>query len=216
VLPRCRSFRASRWGKPIRRDLCVSSSALPLAANDILARLMGQWLSERLGQPVVVESRPGGGTNIATEAVVRSPPDGYTLLFVNSANAINASLYEKLNFDFIRDIAPVAGFIRLANVMVLNSSFPAKTAPEFITYAKAHPGKLNMASSGNGTTPHVAGELFKMMAGIDMVHVPYRGAASALTDLLGGQVQVMFTTVPSSIHQGRHAAPVGHNNRDAL
>ena len=160
---------------------------------------MGQWLSERLGQPFVIENRPGAGSNIATEAVVRAPPDGYTLLLVGPANAINATLYDKLNFNFIRDIAPVAGISRVPNVMVVNPSVPAKTVPEFIAYAKANPGKINMASAGNGTAAHVAGELFKMMTGVDMVHVPYRGAAPALTDLLGGQVQVMFDSMPASI-----------------
>jgi tripartite-type tricarboxylate transporter receptor subunit TctC len=157
---------------------------------DALTRPIGQWLSERLGQPFIVENRPGAGSNIATEAVVRASPDGYTLLWVTSANAINATLYDKLNFNFIRDIAPVATISRNAHVMVVNPSVPAKTVPEFIAYAKANPGKINMASGGNGSTPHVAGELFKMMAGIDMPHVPYRGSAPALTDLLGGQVQV--------------------------
>jgi tripartite-type tricarboxylate transporter receptor subunit TctC len=171
----------------------------PGGAADITARLMGQWLSERLGQPFIIESRPGGATNIATEAVVHSPPDGYTLLLVPAANAINATLYEKLNFNFIHDIAPVAGLIRFPNVMQVNPSVPAKTVPEFIAYAKANPGKLNMASAGNGSTPHVSGELFKMMTGVNMVHVPYRGAALALTDLIGGQVQVMFENPLSSI-----------------
>ena len=171
----------------------------PGGASDITARLMGQWLSERLGQPFIIESRPGGGTNIATEAVVHAPPDGYTLLLVAPANAINATLYKKLNFNFIHDIAPVAGLIRFPNVMQVNPSVPAKTVPEFIAYAKANPGKLNMASAGNGSTPHVSGELFKMMTGVNMVHVPYRGAALALTDLIGGQVQVMFENPLSSI-----------------
>jgi tripartite-type tricarboxylate transporter receptor subunit TctC len=171
----------------------------PGGSADITARLIGQWLSERLGQPVVVESRPGAGTNIATETVVNAPPDGYTLLLVAPANAINATLYEKLNHNFMRDIAPVAGLIRFPNVIVVNPSVPAKTVPEFITYAKANPGKLNMASSGAGSTIHVSGELFKMMTGINMVHVPYRGGAPALTDLISGQVQVMFDNVPTSI-----------------
>jgi tripartite-type tricarboxylate transporter receptor subunit TctC len=171
----------------------------PGGSADITARLMGQWLSERLGQPFIVESRPGAGTNIATEAVVRAPPDGYTLLLVAPANAINATLDDKLNYNFIRDIAPVAGLIRFPNVMVVNPSVPAKTVPEFIAYAKANPGKLNMASSGNGSTIHVSGELFKMMTGVNMVHVPYRGAAPALTDMISGQVQVMFDNVPTSI-----------------
>jgi len=171
----------------------------PGGSVDITARLLGQWLSERLGQPVVVESRPGAGTNIATETVVNAPPDGYTLLLVAPANAINATLYEKLNHNFMRDIAPVAGLIRFPNVIVVNPSVPAKTVPEFIAYAKANPGKLNMASSGAGSTIHVSGELFKMMTGINMVHVPYRGGAPALTDLISGQVQVMFDNVPTSI-----------------
>jgi len=171
----------------------------PGGSADLTARLLGQWLSERLGQPFVIESRPGASTNIATEAVVRAPPDGYTLLLVAPANAINATLYEKLNFIFIRDIAPVAGIIRFPNVMVVNPSVPAKTVPEFIAYAKANPGRLNMASSGNGSTIHVSGELFKMMTGVNMIHVPYRGGAPALTDMISGQVQVMFDNVPTSI-----------------
>ena len=171
----------------------------PGGSADITARLLGQWLSERLGQPFVIESRPGASTNIATEAVVRAPPDGYTLLLVAPANAINATLYEKLNFNFIGDIAPVAGIIRFPNVMVVNPLVPAKTVPEFIAYAKANPGRLNMASSGNGSTIHVSGELFKMMTGVNMVHVPYRGGAPALTDMISGQVQVMFDNVPTSI-----------------
>ncbi len=168
-------------------------------SSDILARLMGQWLSERLGQQFVIENRPGAGTNIATEAVARAAPDGYTLLLATPANAINATLYDKLNFNFIRDIAPVASIIRAPNVMLVSSSLPAKTVPEFIAYAKANPGKVNMASSGVGASSHLSGELFKMMAGVDMVHVPYRGTPSAITDLLGGQVQVMFATVPTVI-----------------
>jgi tripartite-type tricarboxylate transporter receptor subunit TctC len=167
--------------------------------NDIVARLIGQWLSERLGQPFVIENRPGAGTNIAAEAVVRAPADGYTLLVVGTPNAINATLYEKLNFNFIRDIAPVAAIYRVPLVLEANPSFPPKTVSEFIAYANANPGKLNMASAGNGTSSHVSGELFKMMTGVNMVHVPYRGAAPALTDLLGGQVQVMFDTMPPSI-----------------
>jgi tripartite-type tricarboxylate transporter receptor subunit TctC len=175
---------------------------VPFAAagvTDILARLMGQWLSERLGQPFIIDNRPGGGGNIGTEAVVRAPADGYTLLLLGAFNVINAALYEKLNFDFVRDIAPVAGIIRIPNVILVNPSFPAKTAPEFIAYAKANPGKLNMASAGNGTPSHVAGELFKLMAGVNMVHVPYRGAGPALTDLLAGQVQVYFPTMGASV-----------------
>ena len=165
---------------------------------DILARLMGQWLSERLGQQFVVENRPGAGTNVATEAVVRAPADGYTLLMVLPPNAVNATLYQKLNFSFIRDIAPVAGLIRTPLAMEVNPSFPAKTVPEFIAYAKANPDKISMASAGIGTSGHVAGELFKMMAHVDMVHVPYRGGAPAIIDLLGGQVQVLFDPVSSS------------------
>jgi tripartite-type tricarboxylate transporter receptor subunit TctC len=175
----------------------------PGGSADMTARLMGQWLSERLGQSFVVESRPGGGTNIATEAVVRAPADGYTLLLVAPANAINATLYEKLSYDFIRDMAPVAGLIRFPNVMEVNPSVPAKTVPEFIAYAKANPGKINYASSGNGSTIHMSAELFKMMAGVDMVHVPYRGGAPALTDMLAGQVQVMFDNLPTSIEHIR-------------
>jgi tripartite-type tricarboxylate transporter receptor subunit TctC len=166
---------------------------------DIVVRLMGQWLSERLGQPFVVEHRPGAGANIGTEAVVRAPADGYTLLFVNPANAINATLYDRLNFNFIRDIAPVAGLIRGPFVMLVNPSFPANTVPEFIAYAKAHPGTINFASGGTGFASHLAGELFKAMTGVNMVHVPYRGQAPAMTDLLAGQVQVMFDPVVSSI-----------------
>jgi tripartite-type tricarboxylate transporter receptor subunit TctC len=171
--------------------------------TDIIARFMGQWLSERLGQPFVIENRPGAGNSIGTEAVVRAPADGYTLLLVGAPNAINASLYDKLNFDFVRDIAPVASIVRVANVLLVNLAVPAKTGPELIAYAKANPGKINMASVGNGSTPHVTGELFKMMAGIDMVHVPYRSAGAALTDLITGQVQVYFATTASSIEHIR-------------
>jgi tripartite-type tricarboxylate transporter receptor subunit TctC len=167
--------------------------------TDILARLVGQYLSERLGQQFIIDNRSGAGNNIGTEAVVGAAPDGYTLLLVNPANAINATLYEKLPFNFIRDIAPVAGIIRVPNVMEVNPAVPAKTVAEFIAYAKANPGKVNMASSGNGTSIHVSGELFKMMTGVDMLHVPYRGSAPALTDLMGGQVQVLFDNMPSSI-----------------
>jgi tripartite-type tricarboxylate transporter receptor subunit TctC len=170
----------------------------PGGSADITARLIGQWLSERLGQQFIIESRPGAGTNIATEAVVHAAADGYTLLLVAPANSINKSLYEKLNHDFARDIAPVAGIIRFPNVIVVNPSVPVKTVPELIAYAKANPGKLNMASSGNGSTIHMSGELFKMMAGVNMVHVPYRGGALALTDLIAGQVQVMFDNIPTS------------------
>src|SRR5499427_3103556 len=168
------------------------------SGSDTAARLLGQWLSERLGQPFVVENRPGAGGNIATEAVVRSPADGHTLLLVVSANTINATLYDKLSFNFIRDIAPVGGIFRVPQVMEVNPSIPAKTVPEFIAFAKANPGKVNMASAGIGSVQHVAGELFKFMTGVDMIHVPYRGTTPALTDLLAGQAQVMFDVTPSS------------------
>src|SRR5215813_2439177 len=170
------------------------------SASDILARLMAQWLSDRLGQPFVVENRPGAGTNVAAEAAVRSAPDGYTLLLTASPNAINASLYDKLNFNFIRDIAPVAAISREPNVVLVNPSVPTRTVPEFIAYAKANPGRINMASAGNGTTSHLAGELFKMMTGVNMLHVPYRGG-TALTDLLAGQVQVFFPPMVVPIAQ---------------
>jgi len=168
-------------------------------AFDIVARLMGQWLSDRLAQPFIVENRPGAGTNIATEAVVRAPADGYTLLLGGAVNTVNATLYENLKFDFMRDIAPIAGIIRFPNLMEVNPSFPAKTVPEFISYAKANPGKVTFASTGIGTTQHLSGELFKMMTDINMVHVAYRGAPPALTDLISGQVQVMFGPLPASI-----------------
>jgi tripartite-type tricarboxylate transporter receptor subunit TctC len=168
-------------------------------AADITARLMGQWLSDRLGQPIVIENRAGAGTNIGTEAVVKASPDGYTLLLISAANTINATLYDRLNFNFIRDIAPVAGLIRGPLVMEVHPSVPARTVPEFIAYAKAHPGRINMGSAGNGTPGHMSGELFKMTTGLDLVHVPYRGGAPALTDLLAGQVQVMFDNLPTSI-----------------
>jgi len=167
---------------------------VPGGPNDVLARLMGQWLSARLGQPFVVENRPGAGTNLATEAVVKASPDGYTLLQVSATAAINATLYEKLNFNFIRDIAPIASFIRQPTIMVVNPTVPATTVPEFIAYAKANPGKISMASAGVGSIPHLAGELFKTMAGINIAHVPYRGDVPALTDLLSGQVQLYFTS----------------------
>jgi tripartite-type tricarboxylate transporter receptor subunit TctC len=171
--------------------------------SDILARMMGQWLSERLGQPFVIENRPGASSNLAAEAVVRASADGYTLLMVSAANAINATLYADLHFNFIRDIAPVASIIRSANVMEVNPSFPVKTVPEFIAYAKANPGKINFASGGSGGPVHVSGELFKMLTGVNMVHVPYRGETPALIDLLGGQVQVMFGSLPASIEHIR-------------
>lgn len=166
---------------------------------DIVARLMGQWLSEQLHQPVIVENRPGASSNLATEAVIRAPADGYTLLLGGTVNAINATLYEKLSFNFIRDVAPVSGVVRFPNVMTVSASFPAKTVPEFIAYAKATPGKINHGSSGNGTTQHLAGELFKMMTGVNFIHVPYRGAPQAITDLLSGLVQVLFEPLPASI-----------------
>jgi tripartite-type tricarboxylate transporter receptor subunit TctC len=175
----------------------------PAGIADIVARLMGQWLSERLGQPFLIENRPGAGGNIGTEAVARAPADGYTLLLVGAWNAINATLYEKPNFVFLRDIAPVASIIRVPHVMEVHPSVPARTVAAFITYAKANPGKLNMASAGNGTPSHVAGELFKMMTGVRMQHVPYRGGGTALTDLIGGQVQVMFDNMASSIEHVR-------------
>ena len=174
---------------------------VPVAAGggaDIVARLMGQWLSERLGQQFIVEDRPGGGTNIGTEMVARAPADGYTLLLVNLTHAINATLYEKLNYNFVRDLAPVAGIIGVSNVVEIHPSVPAKTLPEFIAYAKANPGKINMGSAGNGSSSHMAGELFKMLAGVNLVHVPYRGQGPAMTDLLGGQLQVIFATTPGT------------------
>ena len=172
-------------------------------AFDITARLVGQWLSERLGQQFVVENRPGGGSNIGTEAVVRAPPDGYTLLLVATTHAINATLYDNLKYNFVRDIAPVAGIMRVPEVMVVNPMVPANTVPEFIAYAKANPGKINLGSPGIGTPGHVDGELFKMMAGVDMVHVPYRGGGPVMTDLLGGQVQVLFGSASLTIEQIR-------------
>ena len=171
----------------------------PAGTTDVLARMVAQWLTEKMGQPFVVENRPGAGNNIGTEAVIKSPPDGYTMLLVNPANGINATLYKNLNFNFIRDIAPVAGLVRTPNVMEVTNSLPVKTVKEFIDYCKANPGKINMASSGNGTSVHLSGELFKFMTGCDMVHVPYKGAGPALVDLIGGQVHVLFDNLPSSI-----------------
>src|SRR5262245_38376709 len=179
---------------------------VPVAAgggSDIIARLMGQWLSERLGQPFVIENRPGGALNIGTEAVVKASPDGYTLLLATTTNTINATLYDKLNFNFIRDIAPVATISRYTWVMVVHPSFPAKTVPEFIAYAKANPRKINIASGGIGSASHVSGELFRMMTGVNLVHVPYRGQAPALADLLAAQVQVMFPAISSTIEYVR-------------
>ena len=175
----------------------------PVAGADIVARLVGQWLSERLGQQFIIENRPGGASNIGTEAVVRAPADGYTLLVVDGSPTINATLFDKLNFNFARDIAPVASVIRSPLVMVVNPSTPVKTVPEFVAYAKANPRTVNMASGGNGTPSHITGELFKMVAGLTMAHVPYRGGGPALTDLLGGQVQVLFAASSSSIEYVR-------------
>ena len=179
--------------RPVRIIVALPAGSSP----DIVARLMAQWLSERLGQQFIIDNKPGASGNVGTELAVRAAPDGYTLLTPIAANAVNATLYNNLSFNFIRDIAPIAGIVRVPQVMVVNPSVPAKTVPEFIAYAKANPGKLNMASAGIGGTPHVAGELFKMMAGVNMLHVPYRG--NPRPDLLGGQVQVMFDTVPASI-----------------
>ena len=175
----------------------------PAGATDITARLIGQWLSERLGQQFVIENRPGAGSNIGTEAVVRAAPDGYTLGLFGAPSAINATLYDKLNFKFLRDIAPVAPIVRFPNIMVVNPSIPSKTLPEFIAYAKTNPGKINMASPGSGSTPHVAGELFKVMTGTNLVHVPYRSVAAVMTDLLSGQVQLYFGTTASSLEYVR-------------
>src|ERR1700687_4723583 len=171
--------------------------------QDIVTRVSGQWLSERLGQSFIIENRPGASGNVGAETVVRAAPDGYTLLSVSSPNAINASLYKNLNFNFIRDIAPVASIMRVPLVMEVNPSVPVKTVPEFVAYAKANPGKVNYASAGIGTPQHVSAEMFKMMTGVEMVHVPYRGAAPALTDLIGGQVQVMIDTTPASMQHIR-------------
>jgi len=170
----------------------------PAGTTDVLARIVAQWLSENIGQQVLVENKPGAGNNIGTEFVINSPPDGYTMLLVNPANGINASLYKKLPFNFVRDIAPVAGIVRTPNVMVLTTKLPMKTVAEFLAYCKANPGKISMASSGSGTSTHLSGELFKSMTGCNMVHVPYKGAGPALIDLIGGQVQVFFDNLPSS------------------
>jgi tripartite-type tricarboxylate transporter receptor subunit TctC len=180
--------------RPVRLIVAVAAGG----GADIVTRLMGQWLSERLGQQFIVENRPGGGTNIGTEMVVHAAADGYTLLQVNLAHAINATLYDKLNYNFLRDIAPVAGIVGVSNVVEIHPSVPAKTLPEFIAYAKANPGKINMGSAGNGSSSHMAGELFKMLAGVNLVHVPYRGQGPAMTDLLGGQLQVVFATTPGT------------------
>jgi tripartite-type tricarboxylate transporter receptor subunit TctC len=171
----------------------------PGGTTDILARIVGQYLSERLGQQFIIENKPGAGNNLGTETVVNAAPDGYTVLLVNPANAVNTTLYQKLSFNFMRDIVPVGGFIRVPNIMEVTTSFPAKTVAEFISYAKANPGKINWASSGNGTSVHLSGELFKIMTGVQLTHVPYRGSAPALTDLISGQVHVMFDNMPSSL-----------------
>jgi tripartite-type tricarboxylate transporter receptor subunit TctC len=191
-----RAARAQSYPtRPVRIIVATSAGG----STDIAARVIGQWLTERLGQSFVVENRPGGGNNIGTEAAVRAPADGYTLLMANTVNAINATLYDNLGYSFVTDMAPVAILMRTALLMQVHPSVPAKTAAEFIDYAKANPGKINMGSGGNGATGHVSGELFKMMAGVKMVHVPYRGESLALTDLIAGQVQVVFTTIGSSI-----------------
>jgi tripartite-type tricarboxylate transporter receptor subunit TctC len=181
--------------RPVRLIVTVAAGS----STDIIARLIGQWLSERLGQPIIVENRPGAGGNIGTEIGVRAPPDGYTLLMALSLNAINAAIYDNLPFNFIRDTAPVASIASTPLIMEVNPSVPAKTVPEFIAYAKANPGKINMASGGKGIPGHVAGELFKMMAGVDMIHIPYRGEGLALPDLISGQVQVLFGAMPASL-----------------
>ncbi len=195
--------RAQAWpSRPVR--ILVGFAA---GGNfDIVARLIGQWLSEQLHQSVIVENRPGASSNVATEALVRAPADGYTLLLGGAVNAVNATLFDKLSFNFISDVAPVAGVVRFPNVVTVAASFPAKTIPEFIAYAKANPDKINHGSSGNGTTQHLAGELFKMMTGVSFTHVPYRGAAPALTDLLGGQVQLLFEPLPASIQHIKSGA----------
>ena len=185
------------------RPVRIVAPTGPGGAPDIIARLIGPWLSDRLGQQFIIENRPGSGNNIGTEVVVRAPPDGYTLLMVSSSNAINATLYDKLNFVFLRDIAAIAGIISLPFVMVVNPSVPAKTVPELTAYAKANPGKISFGSPGIGTPGHVAGELFKMLAGIEMIHVPYRGGGAVMSDLLGGQVQVLFGTTSLTVEQIR-------------
>jgi tripartite-type tricarboxylate transporter receptor subunit TctC len=203
--------------RPVRMIVAVAAGG----GADIVTRLMAQWLSERLGQQFIVENRPGGGTNIGTEMVVHATADGYTLLQVNLVHAINATLYDKLNYNFVRDIAPVAGIVSVSNVVEIHPSVPAKTLPEFIAYAKANPGKINMGSAGNGSSSHMAGELFKMLAGVNLVHVPYRGQGPAMTDLLGGQLQVVFATTPGTTEYVRigklHALAVTtHARAEAL
>jgi tripartite-type tricarboxylate transporter receptor subunit TctC len=207
-------------GYPSRPVRFISGFAAA-GGNDIISRLMGQWLTERLGQTFVIENRPGAGTNIAAEVVINSPPDGYTLFGTNLSSAINATLYEKLPFNFMRDMLPVAGIAQAPSAFAVSSSIPAKTVPEFIAYAKANPGRINMGSAGVGSTSHLAGELFKMMAGVNLVHVPYRGNALALTDLIGGQIEVLFPSLGSSIEyvkagKVRAIAVTGAARSDAL
>ena len=199
AMPRTAAGAQGYPARPVRLIVPFGSAG----ATDIVARLIGQWLSERLAQPFVIENRPGAGGNLGMEALVRSPPDGYTLALMGLPSAINVTLYQNLSFDLTRDIVPVAGIVRFPNLMLVNPAVPGKTVPEFIAYAKAHPGSLNMSSPGNGSTPHVFGELFKMMAGLDMVHVPYRSVAAAMTDMLSGQVQVTFGTSASTIEYVR-------------
>ena len=211
--------RRGRARPAIPTGRCTSSSAIRPAAPPTSWRgFSGTGCRDKLGQQFIIENKPGAGNNIGTEVVVKAAPDGYTLLLVNPANTINATLYKNLPFNFLRDIAPVAGIIRVPNVMEVNPAVPAKTVAEFIAYAKANPGKINMASSGNGTSVHLSGELFKMMTGVKMTHVPYKGSAPALTDLIGGQVQVMFDNLPSSIgaHQGRQAARAGGDHGERV
>jgi tripartite-type tricarboxylate transporter receptor subunit TctC len=212
-----RAFADAYPSRPVR----LISGFAPAGGNDIIARLIGQWLTERLGQTFVIENRPGAGTNIATELVIKSPPDGYTLFVSNLSNAINATLYERLNFDFMRDMLPVAGISQAPSVFAINSSVPAKTVTEFIAHAKANPGRINMGSAGIGSTAHLAGELFKLMAGVNLIHVPYRGNAPALTDLMAGQIEVLFPSLGSSIEyvktgKLRALAVTGDTRSDAL
>jgi tripartite-type tricarboxylate transporter receptor subunit TctC len=203
------------------RPVRLVSGFAAAGGNDIIARLIGQWLTEQLGQTFIIENRPGAGTNIATEMVINSPPDGYTLFVSNLSNAINVTLYEKLNFNFMRDMLPVAGIAQAPSAFAISASVPAKTVPEFIAYAKANPGRINMGSAGVGSTSHLAGELFKMMAGVNLVHVPYRGNALALTDLISGQIEVLFPSLGSSIEyvkagKVRALAVTGSTRSDAL
>jgi tripartite-type tricarboxylate transporter receptor subunit TctC len=212
-----RAFADTYPSRPVR----LISGFAPAGGNDIVARLIGQWLTERLGQTFVIENRPGAGTNIAAELVIKSPPDGYTLFITNLSNAINATLYQKLNFDFMRDMLPVAGICQAPAVFAINASVPAKTVTEFIALAKANPDRINMGSAGIGSTGHLAGELFKLMAGVNLIHVPYRGNAPALTDLMAGQIEVLFPSLGSSIEyvktgKLRALAVTGDTRSDAL